>query len=212
ILPQVQTIRDIIDHNGIAIVCKEDEVERTLKNLKDKAKIVITDSQLFNKVSPIVPEDIMLTGFSVLFARYKGDLNIFLKGAKKMEDLKSDAKILIAEACTHRRQQDDIGTVKIPAWLKKKYGEGLRFTHSSGRDYPANLEEYDLILHCGSCMLNRKELLIRLDEAEAKGISVINYGMAIASLHGILDRALKPFPEICSAWKEYKDGVKITNE
>ncbi|MEJ6952333.1 [FeFe] hydrogenase H-cluster maturation GTPase HydF [Natronospora cellulosivora (SeqCode)] len=202
ILPQVQTIRDIIDHDGIAMVTKENELEKTLANLREKARMVITDSQAFAKVNSIVPKDIYLTGFSVLFARYKGDLGIFLKGAKKLENLKRDAKILIAEACTHRRQQDDIGTVKIPKWLRKKFGADLSFEHVSGREYPANLEEYDLILHCGGCMLNRKEVLYRLQEAEAKGVPVINYGMAIASLHGILDRALEPFSEISPEWKK----------
>jgi [FeFe] hydrogenase H-cluster maturation GTPase HydF len=200
ILPQVQTIRDILDHDGITMVCKERELKLTLAKLKEPPKLVVTDSQAFMKVDADVPEDILLTGFSILFARYKGDLEIFLKGALKLEQLKPGNKILIAEACTHRRQADDIGTVKIPRWLRSRVGGELEFTHVSGREYPANLTDYDLILHCGSCMLNRKEVLSRLQEAEQAGVPVINYGMAIAQLHGILDRALKPFPAAYRMW------------
>ncbi|MCK4259868.1 MAG: [FeFe] hydrogenase H-cluster maturation GTPase HydF [Halanaerobiales bacterium] len=200
ILPQVQTLRDILDHDGIAIVTKETELKETLAKLHEKPKIVVTDSQVFMKVAPLVPEDILLTGFSVLFARYKGDLDLYLDGIKKLEELKPGDKILIAEACTHRRVIDDIGTIKIPKWLRKKVGDDLQFDHVAGREYPSNLSEYDLILHCAGCMLNRKEMLARLHEAKAAGIPVINYGMAIAYLHGICDRALKPFPEIYEKW------------
>lgn len=204
ILPQVQTIRDVLDHDGMSIVTKERELKLALHNLKENPKLVVTDSQAFMKVDADVPDDILMTSFSILFARFKGDLEIFLRGARKLEELKVSDKILISEACTHRRQADDIGTVKIPRWLRQKVGSELEFDHVSGREYPNNLEDYDLILHCGGCMLNRKEVISRLREAEQKGVPVINYGMAIAQLHGILDRALKPFPAVHSLWKESK--------
>ena len=149
-----------------------------------------------------------MTGFSVLFARYKGDLNTFVQGAKAMEKLKAGDKVLVAEACTHRRQQDDIGTVKIPNWVHSKISSEIEFDHVSGREFPENLKDYDVILHCGSCMLNRKEVLSRLKEAENAGVPVINYGIGIAWLHGILDRALKPFPEALKLWQQ--DQEKIT--
>ncbi|SIR18339.1 [FeFe] hydrogenase H-cluster maturation GTPase HydF [Halanaerobium kushneri] len=205
ILPQVQTIRDILDHDGITMVCKERELKLTLDKLKEPPKLVVTDSQAFMKVDADVPDDILLTGFSILFARYKGDLEIFLRGAKKMENLQPGDKVLIAEACTHRRQADDIGTVKLPRWLRSRVGGELEFDHVSGREYPDNLTDYDLILHCGSCMLNKKEVLSRLKEADELGVPVINYGMAIAQLHGILDRALKPFTSAYRMWLAEKE-------
>ncbi|MFW6006925.1 MAG: [FeFe] hydrogenase H-cluster maturation GTPase HydF [Halanaerobiales bacterium] len=204
ILPQVQTIRDIIDHNGMALVTKPGELEQSLAGLRKKPKMVVTDSQVFNQVDALVPRDVLLTGFSVLFARYKGDLEIFLKGIRKMEKLKSGDKVLIAEACTHRRQEEDIGTVKLPKWLKSKVNSNLKFDHVSGREYPENLQEYDLVLHCGGCMLNPREVLSRLAEAQKAGVEVVNYGMAIAWLHGILDRALKPFSDIYELWVQNK--------
>ncbi|MFW6308750.1 MAG: [FeFe] hydrogenase H-cluster maturation GTPase HydF [bacterium] len=196
ILPQVQTIRDILDHEGIATVSKEGELKQTLKSLENAPRIVVTDSQAFGEVSRIVPQDILLTSFSILFARYKGDMEIYLQGVKKLEKLTSEDKVLIAEACTHRRQDEDIGTVKIPNWLREKVGQGLEFDFTSGREYPDNLNDYDLVIHCGGCMLNRKEIISRLQEARASGVPIINYGMTIAQVHGILDRALKPFPHI----------------
>lgn len=208
ILPQVQTIRDILDHQGTAVVTKKEKVDSEIKKLKKKPKIVVTDSQAFETVSKAVPDDILLTGFSVLFARYKGDLNIFVKGAKAMKNLKAGDKVLIAEACTHRRQQDDIGTVKIPNWIHSKISAEIKFEHVSGREFPENLDDYQLILHCGSCMLNRKEVLSRLKEANRADIPVINYGMGIAWLHGILDRALKPFPEALKLWQENEEKIE----
>lgn len=208
ILPQVQTIRDVLDHDGMAIVTKERELKLTLKNLKQKPRIVVTDSQAFMKVDADVPDDILMTSFSILFARYKGDLEIFLDGAVKLETLQPGDRVLIAEACTHRRQADDIGTVKIPRWLRQKVGNQLEFKHVSGREYPADLGDYDLILHCGGCMLNRKEVLARLQEARTAGVPAINYGMAIAGLYGILDRALQPFPYIYAQWQERRKELK----
>jgi len=208
ILPQVQTIRDILDHDATALVTKKTEVSSEIDKLKNNPKIVVTDSQAFEVVSEAVPADILMTGFSVLFARYKGDLKTFVRGAKAMEKLKAGDKVLVAEACTHRRQQDDIGTVKIPNWVHEKISPDIEFEHVSGREFPDNLEEYTVILHCGSCMLNRKEVLSRLEEAETAGIPVINYGMAIAWLHGILDRALKPFPEALELWQQDQIDVE----
>lgn len=192
ILPQVQTMRDVLDHDGMTMVTKERELKFSLDKLKDDPALVVTDSQVFKKVDADVPGRVPMTSFSILFARYKGDLNIFLNGCRKLEKLKIGDRILIAEACTHRRQADDIGTVKLPRWLREHVEGDLKFDTVSGRQYPDNLNEYDLILHCGACMINRKEVLARLREAEETGIPVVNYGMAIAYLHGILDRALKP--------------------
>jgi len=207
ILPQVQTIRDILDNDGTALVTKKAEVSTEIDKLQKKPKIVVTDSQAFEKVSEAVAEDILMTGFSVLFARYKGDLNTFVQGAKAMEQLKAGDKVLVAEACTHRRQQDDIGTVKIPNWVHSKISSEIEFDHVSGREFPENLKDYDVILHCGSCMLNRKEVLSRLKEAENAGVPVINYGIGIAWLHGILDRALKPFPEALKLWQQDQEKI-----
>ncbi len=201
ILPQVQTIRDVIDHKGIAAVTKEDELKETLNSLKNRPKLVVTDSQAFKKVDKEVPDDILMTSFSVLFARFKGDMEIYLNGIKKLEKLKESDKVLVAEACTHRRQNEDIGTVKIPNWLRNSVGDRLEFDFVSGREYPKDLDKYDLIIHCGGCMLNRKEMLSRLREAESAEIPIVNYGMTIAQVHGILDRALKPLPYIYKLWQ-----------
>ncbi|TDX42398.1 iron-only hydrogenase maturation protein HydF [Halanaerobium congolense] len=207
ILPQVQTIRDILDHDASALVTKKTKVKSEIDKLENAPKIVVTDSQAFETVAREVPEDILLTGFSVLFARYKGDLKTFVRGAKAMEKLKAGDKVLVAEACTHRRQQDDIGTVKIPNWVHSKISPEIEFEHVSGREFPDNLKDYTVILHCGSCMLNRKEVLSRLKEAEAEGVPVINYGMGIAWLHGILDRALEPFPEALELWQQDQEEI-----
>lgn len=202
ILPQVQTIRDILDYDGTVLITKKEDLSSEISKLKEKPRIVVTDSQAFKTVAEAVPNDILLTGFSVLFARYKGDLNAFVRGAKAMQNLKAGDKVLIAEACTHRRQHDDIGTVKIPNWIHNKISSKIKFDHVSGREFPDNLDDYQLILHCGSCMLNRKEVLSRLKEAEKADIPVINYGMGIAWLHDILDRALEPFPKILKLWQK----------
>lgn len=204
ILPQVQTIRDILDHGGTAVVTQKKDLLSELEKLSKNPKIVVTDSQAFAEVSNSLPAEILLTGFSVLFARLKGDLKTFVKGAAAMEKLEAGDRVLIAEACTHRRQHDDIGTIKIPNWIHSKISSQITFDHTAGRDFPDDLAQYKLILHCGSCMLNRKEVLSRLAEAEAAGIPVINYGMGIAWLHGILDRALKAFPEALELWQQQK--------
>jgi len=193
ILPQQQTLRDLLDHHAVAVVTKEDQVKATLDNLREKPRLVITDSQVFEHVSLQVPDDVALTSFSILFARHKGNLKELVKGAQAVKELKDGDKIMIAEACTHHRQSDDIGTVKIPHWLKQKTGKELVFEHASGYSFPDNLQDYALIIHCAGCMLNRQAMLYRISQAKEAGVPIVNYGVLIASLHGILDRAILPF-------------------
>ncbi|NLI11881.1 MAG: [FeFe] hydrogenase H-cluster maturation GTPase HydF [Peptococcaceae bacterium] len=202
ILPQVQTIRDILDNDAIALVVKERELKKALTGLAQKPKIVITDSQAFLKVDADTPRDIMMTSFSILFARYKGNLETLVAGALAVDDLKPGDKVLISEACTHHRVSDDIGTVKIPRWLRQKAGGELYFEWSSGIELPGNLEQYKLIVHCGACMINRKEMLHRIMQAAAAGVPIVNYGVLIAYVHGILKRALSPFPDILRLFDE----------
>jgi [FeFe] hydrogenase H-cluster maturation GTPase HydF len=194
ILPQQQVIRDILESDATCIVTKEYELEETLKNIGKKPKLVITDSQVFSKVSAETPEDIMLTSFSILFARYKGDLINLIKGAKQLDLLEDGDKILISEGCTHHRQSDDIGTVKIPRWIKEYTGKNLVFEFSSGIKYPDNINEYSLIVHCGGCMLNRREMQHRISLANNDNIPIVNYGVLIAYVKGIIKRAVQPFP------------------
>ncbi|AAK79617.1 [FeFe] hydrogenase H-cluster maturation GTPase HydF [Clostridium acetobutylicum] len=194
ILPQQQTIRDILESDAIAMVTKEFELRETLDSLRKKPKIVITDSQVFLKVAADTPKDILMTSFSILMARHKGDLIELARGARAIEDLKDGDKILIAEACTHHRQSDDIGKVKIPRWLRQKTGKKLEFDFSSGFSFPPNIEDYALIVHCAGCMLNRRSMLHRIESSVKKQIPIVNYGVLIAYVQGILPRALKPFP------------------
>lgn len=194
ILPQQQTIRDILESDAMAIVTKEFELRETLAGLSKKPKMVITDSQVFLKVSADTPKDILMTSFSILMARHKGDLTELVKGAKAIENLKNGDKILISEACTHHRQSDDIGKVKIPRWLRQKTGKKLEFDFSSGFSFPENIKDYALIVHCAGCMLNRKAMMFRINEARAQNVPIVNYGVLIAYVQGILPRALKPFP------------------
>lgn len=194
ILPQVQTIRDILDHDACALVVKERELKKALSELSKKPKMVVTDSQAFLKVDGDTPRDILLTSFSILFARYKGNLETLVAGARAVEKLKPGDRVLIAEACTHHRVADDIGTVKIPRWLRQKVGGELQFDWSSGIELPGNLEQYNLIVHCGACMINRKEMLHRIMQATGAGVPIVNYGVLIAHVHGILKRSLSPFP------------------
>lgn len=194
ILPQVQTIRDILDHDAIALVVKEREIKKALSGLAHKPKIVVTDSQAFLKVDADTPRDVMMTSFSILFARYKGNLETLTAGALAVDGLQPGARVLISEACTHHRVADDIGTVKIPRWLRQKVGGELHFEWSSGIEMPENLDRFQLIVHCGACMINRKEMLHRIMQATSAGVPVVNYGVLIAHMHGILRRALAPFP------------------
>lgn len=202
ILPQVQTMRDILDSDCMFYAVKERELRSALDNLVERPKLVITDSQAFSKVSADTPDDILLTSFSILFARQKGDLFKLVEGAKTLKNLKNGSRILVAEACTHHQQSDDIGRVKLPRWIREHIADDISFDFCSGRDYPSDLSKYDLILHCGGCMINRREMLSRIDVSEEQGVPVINYGVAIALIHGILDRALKPFPEVYQYWIE----------
>jgi [FeFe] hydrogenase H-cluster maturation GTPase HydF len=194
ILPQVQTIRDLLDNDCITLVVKERELRKAISGLMEKPKLVITDSQAFLKVDADTPKDVMMTSFSILFARYKGDLETLTAGALASDKLQPGDRVLIAEACTHHRVADDIGTVKIPRWLRQKVGGELHFDWSSGLELPSNLEQYQLIVHCGGCMINRKEMLHRILQSTRAGVPIVNYGVLIAHMHGILRRALAPFP------------------
>ena len=193
ILPQVQTIREILDHKGLALVCQTEELPTMLNKLSQKPKLVITDSQAFEAVNALTPADIPLTSFSILMARFKGKLQDLVTGVKALNNLKPGARVLISEGCTHRRQCDDIGTVKIPMWLKKNGHTDLQLEFTSGGAFPKDVSGYDLIIHCGACMLTRREVLRRIDCAVVQGTPIVNYGVLIASLHGILERAISPF-------------------
>lgn len=196
ILPQQQTIRDILDNDAIAVVTKENGLRDTLNNLSKKPSIVITDSQVFSKVAAETPEDIPLTSFSILFARYKGELRQMVMGIRKIKELKAGSRVLIVEGCTHKCEADDIGRVKIPGWLRKFCGEEIEFEWANGTFYPKEIDKYDLIIHCGGCMLNKKEMCYRIDAAKESNVAITNYGMIIAYVHGILPRALQPFPTV----------------
>jgi len=194
ILPQQQTIRDILESDAIAVVTKEHELRETLDKLGTKPKLVITDSQVFLKVSADTPKDIMLTSFSILFARNKGDLEELVKGAKAIENLKNGDTILVSEGCTHHRQSDDIGTVKIPRWLRQYTGKDFNFRYSSGYTFPKDMDEVKLVIHCGACMLNKSEMMYRISQVVEKEIPIVNYGVLISYVQGIFNRALEPFP------------------
>lgn len=192
ILPQQQAIRDIIDAGAVAVVTRETELEQSLTALKNPPALVVTDSQAFEYVSRLVPSEIPLTSFSILMARYKGFLDTAVRGAKKLDSLSDGSKVLISEGCTHHRQCDDIGTVKLPRWLKKYTNADLQLEWSSGTGFPDDVSGYDLIIHCGGCMLNSNELKYRRNLAEGQGTAFTNYGTAIAYMQGILERSLAP--------------------
>ena len=198
ILPQQQTIRDVLEAGAAAIVIKEDELSNTLETLGKKPKLVITDSQVFARVSEETPEDIWLTSFSILFARFKGNLKTAAAGAAALDRLKDGDKILISEGCTHHRQCDDIGTVKLPRWIRNYTGKELEFEYSSGRDFPEDVTKYSLIVHCGGCMLNEREMRYRQKCALDQEIPITNYGIAIAYMQGILKRCVEMFPDVLS--------------
>lgn len=204
ILPQQQTVRDIIDHDAMAIVTKETEFAETLRKLGTKPALVITDSQAFEQVSAETPLDIPLTSFSILFARHKGDLNSLIQGASTIDRLQDGDKVLIAEGCTHHRQADDIGTVKIPRWLRQSTGKDLIFEHTAGVGFKDNLDGYKLVIHCGGCMLNHKAMNHRITSSLEENVPIVNYGVLIAYIHGILDRALEPFAQAKMIWDESK--------
>lgn len=196
ILPQQQVLRELLDNNMTAVCTKPQTLKDTLSSLSKKPKIVITDSQAFGEVSKIVPDDIMLTSFSILFARYKGDLETLVKGASKLDKLSDGDTILISEGCTHHRQCNDIGSVKIPNWIEGYTKKKFNFEFSSGQSFEKDLSKYALVIHCGGCMLNEKEMKYRIDSAKEQGVDIVNYGVLIAHIHGILYRALEPFPNI----------------
>ncbi len=193
ILPQVQVLRDILDRDAMAVVVKEHQLEQVLKTITEPPKLVITDSQVFNYVDSILPKDWPLTSFSILFARQKGDLDILIKGAEAIEGLKEGDRILIAEACTHYRTHEDIGTIKIPHMLEKHCQKNFKFEHVVGYNFNENLNNYALIIHCGACMLNRANMVTRLKRAQLAGVPMVNYGLLIAYLNGILARSIEPF-------------------
>ena len=197
ILPQQQTIRDILEADAVSVVVKENELKNILPQLNKKPKLVITDSQAFGKVAKDTPEDILLTSFSILFARYKGDLESVVRGVTALDTLEDGDTVLISEGCTHHRQCGDIGTVKIPAWIKEYTGKDVIIETTSGTEFPDDLTGYKMILHCGGCMLNEREMKYRQKCAEDQGVPMTNYGIAIAYMKGILKRSVEVFPEIC---------------
>ena len=198
ILPQQQTLREILDAGAMAAACRERELPQMLASMARKPAMVITDSQAFEKVAKDVPEEIPLTSFSILFARYKGNLEALVRGAAQLDRLRNGDKVLIAEGCTHHRQCEDIGTVKMPAWIRRYTGKKLEFSFVSGTEFPEDVSGYGLIVHCGGCMLNQREMLSRLRYAEDGGVPMTNYGVAIAQMHGILRRSLALFPDVQS--------------
>ena len=196
ILPQQQTIRALLDHGCVSMAVRETELEHMLKKIGQKPALVITDSQAFSMVSSIVPKDIPLTSFSILFARYKGDLRQAVAGVKALERIQDGDKILISEGCTHHRQCNDIGTVKLPGWIRSYTGREPEFVYTSGTGFHEDLKAFRVIVHCGACMLNEREMKYRLACARDQGVDITNYGIVIAHIHGILKRSLGPFPDI----------------
>ena len=196
ILPQQQTIRDILDAGACAVVCRDEELPQTLAKLAQPPRMVITDSQVFGKAAKMVPREIPLTSFSILMARYKGDLELTVRGARAVETLRTGDKVLLAEGCTHHRQCGDIGTVKLPNWIRKATGAEPEFVFCSGRDFPDDLSEYKLVVHCGGCMLGQREMKYRQRAAADQGVPITNYGILIAHLNGILARTIEPFPNL----------------
>ena len=196
ILPQQLVIRNIIDNKGIAIVVQPDELENALAKLNQKPRLVVTDSQVFSKVAKILPEDIELTSFSILMARYKGALVNSINGVKALDSIQNDDVVLISEGCTHHRQCDDIGTVKLPNWIRNHTKAEPKFVFTSGNEFPLDLHNYKMIIHCGGCMLNEREIMYRNKCAHLQNIPMTNYGIAIAYLNGILKRTIAPFPEV----------------
>ena len=196
ILPQQQTLRELLDSGVSVVCCRDTELSETLSALSKMPKLVITDSQAFGKVSKIVPDDVMLTSFSILFARYKGNLETLVKGAVKLDNLKDGDTVLVSEGCTHHRQCGDIGTQKLPKWIGEYTKKELNFEFTSGTEFPEDLSKYALVLHCGGCMLNVREMQSRLSYSEEESVPMTNYGVAIAKMKGILKRSLEPFSDI----------------
>ena len=207
ILPQVRTIRDLLDHNALSVVVKENELKKAINMLKVTPRLVVTDSQAFQKVAQDTPEHILMTSFSTLFARHQGDLQEMVRGAVKIENLQPGDRVLIAESCTHHPIGDDIGRVKIPNWLTQYTGGKLNIDVYQGRDFPQNLSDYNLVIHCGACMFNRKLVLTRIHQCREAGVPITNYGLAIAYSLGIFERALRPFPGALKIFENEKMEV-----
>lgn len=202
IMPQVQTIRESLDGDAIVVVTKDKELRAALGKLSQNPKLVVTDSQAIMRVAADVPDEIPLTTFSILMARYKGDLPEYVKGIRRIEELENGDKVLVAEACSHHAQEDDIGRVKIPRWLRLHTKKNLDIDVVSGHDYPDNLHEYKLIVHCGGCTLTRRMMQMRIKQAKYVGVPIVNYGVAISYMHGAVPRALEPFPEAIDVWNK----------
>ena len=210
ILPQVQTIRDILDCDAYCMVVKERELADAFERLKRKPRIVITDSQAFLRVAGDTPNDVWLTSFSILFARLKGDLSEMVRGAVHIDDLEAGDRILVCEACTHHPIADDIGRVKIPRWLRQYVGVDLDFVHFQGHDFPADLSDYRLVIHCGSCVHNRREILSKIALCKHLGVPITNYGLSIAYTLGIFERSLEPFPTALQVYRD--EAVRLEVE
>lgn len=206
ILPQQQTIRDILEAGAISLVTRETELTRTLESLREPPQLVITDSQAFGIVDKLVPKNIRLTSFSILFARYKGNLRQTILGAAQLNSLQDGDIVLISEGCTHHRQCGDIGTEKLPNWIRRFTGKDVQFSFTAGNEFPEDVSKYALVVHCGGCMLNKREMQYRLRHSAERNVPMTNYGIAIAHMHGILDRALAPFPDLHQAWSSTANG------
>lgn len=208
ILPQQQVVRDILEHDGICLVTKEHELKQALAKLGSKPKLVITDSQAFEQVNKDTPLDITLTSFSILFARSKGDLTELVRGAKAINTLAEGDTILVSEGCTHHKQTDDIGTVKIPKWLKEYTGKDFNYRYSAGYSFPKDMSDVKLVIHCGACMLNKSEMMYRIEQVKEMEIPIVNYGVLISYVHGLFERALDPFPEVKKIYESEKSLIK----
>ena len=206
ILPQQQTIRDILEAGAISLVTRETELTRTLESLREPPQLVITDSQAFGIVDKLVPKNVLLTSFSILFARYKGNLRQAILGAAQLNFLQDGDTVLISEGCTHHRQCGDIGTEKLPNWIRRFTGKDVQFSFTAGNEFPEDVSKYALVVHCGGCMLNEREMQYRLRHSAERNVPMTNYGIAIAHMHGILDRALAPFPDLHQAWSSTANG------
>ena len=206
ILPQQQTIRDILEAGAISLVTRETELTRTLESLREPPRLVITDSQAFGIVDKLVPKNVQLTSFSILFARYKGNLRQAILGAAQLNSLQDGDTVLISEGCTHHRQCGDIGTEKLPNWIRRFTGKDVQLSFTAGNEFPEDVSKYALVVHCGGCMLNEREMQYRLRHSAERNVPMTNYGIAIAHMHGILDRALAPFPDLHQAWSSTANG------
>ena len=206
ILPQQQAIRDILEAGAISLVTRETELTRTLESLRESPRLVITDSQAFGIVDKLVPKNVQLTSFSILFARYKGNLRQAILGAAQLNSLQDGDTVLISEGCTHHRQCGDIGTEKLPNWIRRFTGKDVQFSFTAGNEFPEDVSKYALVVHCGGCMLNEREMQYRLRHSAERNVPMTNYGIAIAHMHGILDRALAPFPDLHQAWSSTANG------